>query len=70
MKEYPGENLSVLRQLFSALVYDSTFRKESLRRSRLRGGGKNNTGSLDKQKLQHIKIVNFLPVEHSKLGGK
>jgi len=43
--------------LSSALALQSIFGRDALRRSSLRGGGKSNTDSLDKQKLDYIKAV-------------
>jgi len=67
MKNYPGESVSALRKLAGALARDAIFGREELRRSSLRGGGKNNTGSLDKEKLQYIKsaVRTRLPTDTS-----
>jgi len=40
-----------------ALAHQSIFGKDTLFRGNLRGGGKNNTASLDKEKLEYIKAV-------------
>jgi len=51
MRDYPGKDLSVLRRMSCALARRSIFGKDALFRSSLRGGGKNKTASLDKEKL-------------------
>ena len=57
MRDYPGKDLSVLRRMSCALAHWSIFGKDALFCSSLRGGGKNNTASLDKEKLEYIKAV-------------
>ena len=55
MRHYPGESIETLRKMATALAMQSIFGRDALRRSSLRGGGKNNTDSLDKEKLDYIK---------------
>ena len=55
MRDYPGNDVALLRRLTTALAREAIFGKDALSRSSL--SGKNNTGSLDKQKLDYIKAV-------------
>ena len=57
MAKYPGEDTSTLRRMAIAIARDSIFGQEALRSGSLRGGGKSNTGSLDKKKMEYIKTV-------------
>ena len=52
MRDYPGNAIFTLRRLTTALARDAIFGKEALRRSSL--SGKNNTGCLEKRKLECI----------------
>ena len=53
--DYPGTDVASLRRLTTALARDAIFGREALGRSSL--SGKNNTGCLEKHKLDYIKAV-------------
>ena len=55
MIDYPGTDVAFLRRLTTALARDAIFGREALCRSSL--SGKNNTGCLEKHKLDYIKAV-------------
>ena len=55
MMDYPGTDVASLRRLTTALARDAIFGREALCRSSL--SGKNNTGCLEKHKLDYIKAV-------------
>ena len=55
MMDYPGTDVASLRWLTTALAWDAIFGREALCRSSL--SGKNNTGCLEKHKLDYIKAV-------------
>ena len=55
MMDYPGTVVASLRRLTTALARDAIFGREALCRSSL--SGKNNTGCLEKHKLDYIKAV-------------
>ena len=57
MKEYPGRELTTLRRLAAALARDAIFGRDELRRGSLRGGSNNNYTTLDKEKLNYIKMI-------------
>ena len=53
--DYPGSDEASLRRLTTALARDAIFGREALCRSSL--SGKNNTGSLEKHKLDYSREV-------------
>ena len=53
--DYPGSDEASLRRPTTALARDAIFGRDALCRSSL--SGKNNTGSLEKHKLDYIKAV-------------
>ena len=53
--DYPGSDEASLRRLTTAFACDAIFGRDALCRSSL--SGKNNTGSLEKHKLDYIKAV-------------
>ena len=53
MRDYPGNDVFTLRRLTTALARDAIFGKKALSKSSL--SGKNNTGCLEKRKLEYIK---------------
>ena len=55
MQDYPGNDIFTLRRLTTALARDAIFGKQALGRSSL--SGKNNTGCLEKRKLEYIKAL-------------
>ena len=55
MKDYPGNDVFTLRRLATALARDAIFGKKALSKSSL--SGKNNTGCLEKRKLEYIKTL-------------
>ena len=55
MMDYPGTDEMSLRRLTTALAREAIFGRDALCRSSL--SGKNNTGSLEKHKLDYIKAV-------------
>ena len=55
MMDYPGTDEASLRRLTTALAREAIFGRDALCRSSL--SGKNNTGSLEKHKLEYIKAV-------------
>ena len=55
MKDYPGNDVFTLRRLATALARDAIFGKKALSKSSL--SGKNNTGCLEKRKLEYIKTI-------------
>ena len=55
MRDHPGNDIFTLRRLTTALARDAIFGKQALGRSSL--SGKNNTGCLEKRKLEYIKAL-------------
>ena len=55
MRDYPGNDIFTLRRLTTALAQDAILGKEALHRSS--PSGKNNTGCLEKRKLEYIKAL-------------
>ena len=55
MMDYPGCDEASLRRLTTALAREAIFGKEALRKSSL--SGKNQTGCLEKHKLDYIKAT-------------
>lgn len=55
MMDYPGTDEASLRRLTTALAREAIFGRDALCRSSL--SGKNNTGTLEKHKLEYIKAV-------------
>ena len=55
LREHPGTDMASLRRLTTALAREAVFGEKELQHSSL--GGKNQTGSLDKYKLDYIKNV-------------
>ena len=55
MRDYPGHDVASLHRLTTALAREASFGREALCRSSL--SGKNNTGLLEKEKVDYIKAV-------------
>ena len=55
MKDHPGSDVSTLRKLATALAREAIFGKEEMIKSSL--SGQNNTGGLNRKKLDYIKAV-------------
>ena len=55
MKDYPESDVAMLQRLTTALAQEAIFGKEEMCRSNL--SGRNNTGELNRKKLDYIKTI-------------
>ena len=55
MKDYPGSDVATLQKLSTALACEAMLGREEMYRSSMHG--QNNTGSMHRKKLDHIKTI-------------